>query len=142
MGVVGISMKLFTPLISRLQYPVWERALRSSGVPEDDIPRVVEKMKLAYVGWTENAFPGTIGNVVAGRIANRFDLGGTNFVVDAACGTSLAALKVATSELVEGRADMMVCGGVDLDNSIGTFLCFSKTPAFSKSGNTRPHQAP
>ena len=40
-------------------------------------------------------------------------------------------------ELVEGRADMMISGGVDTDNSIGTFLCFSKTPAFSKGESVR-----
>ena len=45
-----------------------------------------------YVPWQENTFPGLLGNVVAGRIANRLDLGGTNCVVDAACASSLAAV--------------------------------------------------
>ena len=44
--------------------------------------------------WTEDAFPGMLGNVVAGRIANRLDLGGANFTVDAACAASLAAMQV------------------------------------------------
>ncbi|MBE3045427.1 acyltransferase domain-containing protein, partial [Candidatus Bathyarchaeota archaeon] len=59
-------------------------------------------------------------------------------VVDAACASSLAAIHMAASELIEGRADMMITGGVDLDNSIGAYLCFSKTPAFSKSQNPSP----
>ena len=103
----------------------------------DDRLAIIEKIKLAYPKWEENSFPGSIGNVVAGRIANRFDLGGTNCVVDAACGSSLAAIRMALGELVEGRADMMISGGVDTDNSIGTFLCFSKTPAFSKGESVR-----
>ena len=45
-----------------------------------------------------------LGNVIAGRIANRFDLGGTNCVVDAACASSLSALKMALSELAEAAA--------------------------------------
>ena len=94
-------------------------------------------MKLAYVGWTENAFPGTIGNVIAGRIANRFDLGGTNCVIDAACGSSLAAIRMAIMELTDYRADMMITGGIDTDNSIASYTCFSKTPAFSKSDRVR-----
>ena len=49
----------------------------------------------SYVPWQERTFPGLLGNVVAGRIANRFDLGGTNCVVDAACASSLAALSMA-----------------------------------------------
>ncbi|NMC80706.1 MAG: acyltransferase domain-containing protein [Chloroflexi bacterium] len=141
LGVVGMSTKLFTPLMARLQYPVWEKVLKSSGLSDEDTHRIIEKIKLAYVGWEENAFPGTIGNVIAGRIANRFDLGGTNCVTDAACASSLAAARMAIGELVEGHADMMLTGGVDTDNSIGTYLCFSKTPAFSHSNQVRPFDA-
>jgi acyl transferase domain-containing protein len=44
---------------------------------------------------TEDSFPGVLANVIAGRIANRLDLGGVNYTVDAACASSLAALDVA-----------------------------------------------
>jgi acyl transferase domain-containing protein len=135
---VGGGQKLITPLIARLQYPIWERALRASGISEEDIPKIVAKMKSAYVGWNENAFPGLLGNVISGRITNRFDLGGINSVVDAACAASLSAIKMALSELVEGRCDMMLTGGVDTDNSPFMYMSFSKTPAFSKSGNISP----
>ncbi|HEY3344090.1 MAG TPA: acyltransferase domain-containing protein, partial [Anaerolineaceae bacterium] len=74
-------------------------------------------------------------------IANRFDLGGLNCAVDAACGSSLAAVKMAIGELIEHRADLMITGGVDTDNSIGSYLCFSKTPAFSKSDNVKTFDA-
>jgi len=40
--------------------------------------------------WTEDSFAGFLLNVTAGRIANRLDLGGANYTVDAACGSSLA----------------------------------------------------
>jgi 3-oxoacyl-(acyl-carrier-protein) synthase len=104
--MVGVSSKLYTPLMARLQYPVWEQVLKSAGVSDEDTKVLVEKMKLAYVQWEENAFPGTIGNVVAGRIANRLDLGGTNCVVDAACASSLAAVRMAVTELITpGRYD-------------------------------------
>src|SRR5262249_45224587 len=33
--------------------------------------------------WTEDSFPGILLNVAAGRVANRFDLGGVNCTVDA-----------------------------------------------------------
>jgi acyl transferase domain-containing protein len=141
LGMVGVSSKLYTPLMARLQYPVWEQVLKSAGISDEDTEVLVEKMKLAYVQWEENAFPGTIGNVVAGRIANRLDLGGTNCVVDAACGSSLAAVRMAVTELITHRADMMITGGVDTDNSIGSYLCFSKTPAFSKGEFVRTFDA-
>ena len=138
LGFVGIGSKLVIPLMARLQYPIWEKVFRSYGISAEDTRKIIEKIKLAYPSWEENSFPGSIGNVIAGRVANRFDLGGTNCVVDAACASSLAAIHMAASELIEGRADMMITGGVDLDNSIGAYLCFSKTPAFSKSQNPSP----
>ena len=138
---VGGGQKLITPLASRLQYPVWDEVLKSYGLVDADREKIIERMKLAYIRWEENSFPGMLGNVIAGRIANRFDLGGTNCVVDAACAGTMAALKMALSELTDHRADMMITGGVDTDNSIFMYMCFSKTPAFSKGMNPRPFDA-
>ena len=135
---VGGGQKLFQPLSNRLQYPVWRETLLSSGVAEDDVETIIEKMKTAYVKWEENSFPGMLGNVIAGRIANRLDLGGMNCVVDAACASSMAAMKLAVSDLVAGRADMMITGGVDTDNSIFMYMSFSKTPAFTQGDLPRP----
>ena len=135
---VGGGQKMITPLIARLQYPIWRKALETQGLPEDQIEAIIEQIKAAYIPWTENTFPGLLGNVIAGRIANRFDLGGLNSVVDAACAASLSATKMAISELIEGNCDMMITGGVDTDNSPFMYMSFSKTPAFSRKGSIRP----
>ena len=139
LGVAGSQLGL--PLAARLESPVWEKVLKSSGLSDEDTQKIIKKIKSAYVNWDENAFPGMLGNVVAGRIANRLNLGGINCVVDAACASSLAALKMAISELVEHRCDMMLTGGVDTDNTIMAFMCFSKTPAVSPSENVKPFDA-
>jgi len=138
--ILGVTsgMKLLGSLTSRLQYPIWEKVLRRSGISESDTGQIIEKMKKAYVRWEENSFPGLLGNVIAGRIANRLNLGGTNCTVDAACASSLSAMKMAISDLVEYRSDMMIAGGVDADNSPMMYMCFSKTPAFTKGENPRP----
>ncbi len=138
---VAVGRQLATPLTSRLQYPIWERVLKNSGLSDRETQNIIEKIKLAYVDWHDNAFPGLLGNVVAGRIANRLDFGGTNCTVDAACASSLAAFKMAVSELIEHRCNLMVTGGVDTDNSIFTYLCFSKTPALSLKQESRPFDA-
>ncbi len=135
---VGGAQKLMNPLVSRLQYPVWERVLKSVGISQEGIENIVGKIKDAYVKWEENSFPGTLGNITAGRIANRFDLGGTNCVVDAACASSFGGIRMAVHELLDYRSDMMITGGVDMDNSIYAYLCFSKTPAFSKKEKSQP----
>ena len=140
LGVAG-GKPLITPLTSRLQYPVWQRVLRNNGVSKADTAKIVEQIKLAYIPWTENSFPGLLGNVISGRIANRLDLGGINCVVDAACASSLSALRMAISELEEHRSDIMITGGVDTDNSIFMYMSFSKTPAFSQQGQIKPFSA-
>ena len=139
LGTVG--RQLSAPLSARLQYPLWERVLKNSGICEEETQKIVEKLKLAYVKWEENSFPGMLSNLVAGRIANRLDFGGINCTVDAACASSLAAFKMAISELVERRCDIMLTGGVDTDNSAFTYLCFSKTPALSRTQQSRPFDA-
>jgi polyketide-type polyunsaturated fatty acid synthase PfaA len=138
---IGGGQKLITPLTTRLQYPVWEKVLKSSGFSDEETQNVIEKIKLAYIKWEENSFPGMLGNVIAGRIANRLDLGGMNCVVDAACASSLSAVRMALSELTEHRSDMMITGGVDTDNSIFMYMSFSKTPAFSKRQKIAPFDA-
>ncbi len=135
---VGGGQKMIIPLTARLQYPVWRKALEAQGLPGKQIEQIIEQIKAAYIPWTENTFPGLLGNVIAGRIANRFDLGGLNSVVDAACAASLSATRMAISELIEGNCDMMITGGVDTDNSPFMYMSFSKTPAFSRKGSIRP----
>ena len=92
----------------------------------------------SYVEWQENSFPGLLGNVVAGRISKYLDTGGTNCVVDAACASSLSALHLAALELETGKADMVITGGTDTFNDIFMYMCFSKTPALSPTGNSKP----
>ena len=135
---VGGGQKQISPLTSRLQGPVLEKVLKASGVEEADRAMIIEKFKKAYIGWEENSFPGMLGNVISGRIANRFDFGGTNCVVDAACAGSLAAIKLAISDLLEHRSEVMISGGVCCDNSPFMYMSFSKTPAFTTGEDIRP----
>ncbi|HEX4451928.1 MAG TPA: SDR family NAD(P)-dependent oxidoreductase [Kofleriaceae bacterium] len=90
---------------------------------------------------SEDSFPGVLSNVIAGRIANRLDLGGVNYTVDAACAASLAALDMSVKELVAGSSDMVLCGGADLHNSINDYLMFSSVHALSPTGQCHTFDA-
>ena len=136
-GVTG-TLELVIPLGARLGHPIWRKALADAGVDPETTEDVVQRIADGYVPWQENSFPGLLGNVAAGRIANRFDLGGTNCVVDAACASSLSAVHLAALELSAGRVDMAITGGMDTFNDIFMYMCFSKTPALSPTGNSRP----
>ncbi|WP_146449158.1 type I polyketide synthase [Vibrio kanaloae] len=135
---VGGGQKIAQSLNARLQYPVLKKVFKSSGISDDDSEMLIKKFQDQYIHWEENSFPGSLGNVISGRIANRFDLGGINCVVDAACAGSLAAMRMALSELVEGRSEMMITGGVCTDNSPTMYMSFSKTPAFTTNETIQP----
>ena len=135
---VGGGQKISHSLTARLQYPVLKKVFANSGISDEDSEMLIKKFQDQYVHWEENSFPGSLGNVIAGRIANRFDFGGMNCVVDAACAGSLAAMRMALSELVEGRSEMMITGGVCTDNSPSMYMSFSKTPAFTTNETIQP----
>ena len=138
---IGGGQKISQSLNARLQYPVLKKVFSESGLSDDDSEMLIKKFQSQYIHWEENSFPGSLGNVIAGRIANRFDLGGMNCVVDAACAGSLAAVRMALTELTEGRADMMLTGGACTDNSAYMYMSFSKTPAFTVDEQIKPFDA-
>jgi acyl transferase domain-containing protein/NAD(P)-dependent dehydrogenase (short-subunit alcohol dehydrogenase family) len=102
------------------------------------LPRALDE---ALPSLTEDSFPGVLSNVIAGRIANRLNLGGANYTVDAACASSLAAVNLACKDLVTHSSDMVVCGGADLHNSIADYLLFSSVHALSPTGSCKTFDA-
>lgn len=138
--ILGVTsaQELLGSMVSRLQQPIWVKSLREMGLPESEVKEACERIASHYVEWQESTFPGVLGNVVAGRIANRLDLGGTNCVTDAACASSFSAVSMAINELHLGQSDLVIAGGADTMNDIFMYMCFSKTPALSPSGDCRP----
>ncbi|MGY1942844.1 SDR family NAD(P)-dependent oxidoreductase [Nocardia asiatica] len=140
LGTTG-PVPLMHPLAARLSTPVLKEAARSVGLSDDDADAIADRFVAAFAPWEANSFPGLLANITAGRVANRLGLGGINCTVDAACAASLAALRTAIAELQDGRADMMITGGVDTENTIFIYLCFSKVGALSASGQISPFSA-
>ncbi len=137
LGATG-TQELTIPLAARLGHPIWRKALHNSGIEPDKAEEVIKKISDSYVSWQENSFPGLLGNVIAGRICNRLDIGGTNCVVDAACASSMGAIYLALLELSSGRSDMVVTGGLDTLNDIFMHMCFARTFILSPTGDSRP----
>lgn len=89
----------------------------------------------------EESLPGTLTNVVAGRVSNRLDLGGPNYTVDAACASSLAVMDLAVRELESGRSSVVLAGATETVQGPPAFVAFSKVGALSGSGTSRPFDA-
>jgi acyl transferase domain-containing protein len=84
---------------------------------------------------------GTIGlvpNLTASRVANRLNLRGPAYTLDAACASSLIALDQGVTELLNGRLDAVLCGGVHHSHDITYWSVFSQLGAMSRRGQIRP----
>ncbi|MCS0600692.1 polyketide synthase dehydratase domain-containing protein [Streptomyces sp. LP11] len=81
---------------------------------------------------------GLVPNLAASRIANRLDLRGPAYTVDAACASSLVAVDQAVTELGTGRCDLMLAGGVHHCHDITLWSVFSQLRALSPSQRSRP----
>lgn len=111
---------------------------RLDSIPDSTKTHIADAFCDLLPEWNEDSFPGMLTNVISGRVSNRFDLQGTNFTVDAACASSLAALDVGIAKLRSGQADTALVGAVDMTDNVMGFTAFAKTMVLSPQGKSRP----
>jgi len=97
----------------------------------------VEKKQKKYF----NALNRYVAGLPAGILAQALGLGGGNCTLDAACASSLYAIKLAVDELLAGRADAMLTGGLSRPDPLYTQMGFSQLRALSKRGICSPFDA-
>lgn len=85
--------------------------------------------------------PSVMPNISAGRTANRLGLMGPNYIIDAACASSLFAVDAAVSALLSGRSDLALAGGVHIFNNIPFLNVFCTLGAMSRREQIRPFDA-
>ncbi|WP_280716856.1 type I polyketide synthase [Kitasatospora sp. MAP5-34] len=81
---------------------------------------------------------GLVPNLAASRVANRLDLRGPAYTVDAACASSLVAVDQAVGELATGRCDVVLAGGVHHCHDVTLWSVFAQLRALSPSQRIRP----
>ncbi len=148
--IIGTAMggELHYTTTERIVFPNYARALTAvpafAGLPAPTREAIL-------TGWhshideqippiTEDSMPGELPNIVSGRVANILNLRGPNFITDAACASSFAAIEAAIELLTEHKVDAVITGGVDRNMGIGSFVKFCKIGALSATG-TRPFGA-
>jgi acyl transferase domain-containing protein len=99
-----------------------------------------ERLGISRTGRT-NPLNRYVAGLPAGMLAKALGLGGSSFTLDAACASSLYAIKLAADELLAGRADAMLAGGVNGSDSHYTQMGFAQLRALSVSGRCSPFDA-
>ncbi len=97
------------------------------------LQRIRKELRACLAPLVPEAGPGLVSNVAVGRIANRLDLQGPSFMVDAACASSLIAVELAMKELWSGRCDMMLAGGVQGSMPPVVYMLFTQIGALTRT---------
>lgn len=109
---------------------MFERRLLSEATPVDRPALSQAACRAAAV----TSLPATL-------LAQALGFGGGAYTLDAACASSLYAIKLACDELTAQRADIMLAGGVSRPECLYTQVGFSQLQALSSSGRCAPFDA-
>jgi len=99
-----------------------------------ELAEIKKGLKATLPPFNADTSSGLVPNIITGRIANRLDLMGPNYLIDAACASSLVAVEMAARELQTGNCDLALAGGVNSNTSPVLMMIFSQLGALSHRG--------
>jgi acyl transferase domain-containing protein len=111
--VANVSGAL-TTLLTMVAYHGSEKWTRKAAAVRPDLASAIRRHHASF----QERYPypreegAASGNILAGRIANYFDFRGSQMAVDAACASSMAALRNACLSLEDGRCDMAMVASI------------------------------
>ena len=104
----------------------------------DELRAIKAELKASLPIFNADTAPTLIPNLTTGRIANRLDLMGTNFTVDAACASSLVAAEIGVRDLLTRKCDLVLVGGIYVSTDVGFQSIFCQLHALSHRSQIRP----
>ena len=135
------------------------QALKSAGFPHDmghtragvilgnlsyPTPRMSDTAVKVWQGQPLNqidAMQRFMSGASAHVVANTFNMRAGSFSLDAACASSLYAIKLACDRLQDEQVDVMLAGGVNHADDLFIHIGFCALKAMSKTGQSRPFHA-
>jgi len=118
-----------------------EKTLRQIMGPTVD-EKMIQKVKADFQSKLQHFGPdsiiGVVPNLTASRLANRLNLHGPAYTLDAACASALLAVDQACRELQSKRCDMMLVGGASLTQDTAFWTVFNQLGALSRRQEIRP----
>ncbi len=103
-----------------------------------DLETLKRELKASLPPFNAETAAGVVHSVMCGRVANRLDLMGPAFTVDAACASSLIAVDLAMTDLLDGKCDLALAGGIQISTTFPVVMVFCQLGALSRRGELRP----
>ena len=110
-------------------------------LPDDRLDRLREMIAGTQGPYQPENVIGLMSNLSASRIANRLNLRGTAYNLDAACASSLIAVDHGVAELASGRLDTVLVGGVHHNHEVTFWAVFNQLRRCPARGEIRPFDA-
>jgi acyl transferase domain-containing protein/phosphopantetheinyl transferase len=104
----------------------------------EELQLIKEHIKAGLPPFNAETASGLAPSVMSGLIANRLDLRGRNFIVDAACASGLIALEMGVRDLLSGGSDVALVGAVQISTPSPIYMLFTQLGALSRHSQLRP----
>ncbi|WP_392532240.1 beta-ketoacyl synthase N-terminal-like domain-containing protein [Nostoc sp. C117] len=133
-GVILGNLSFPTRYSHRLFAPIYHKVINSA------IQELLQDKSFHLQKLSSGLSPlnGLLSGYPAALIAQALSLSRINFSLDAACASSLYAIKLACDYLLSGKADLMLAGAVSCTEPLFIHLGFSIFQAYPENGVTRP----
>ncbi|WP_372370038.1 beta-ketoacyl synthase N-terminal-like domain-containing protein [Candidatus Uabimicrobium sp. HlEnr_7] len=123
LGNIVLPTEKSSQLATQILGPSWEKHISGKTVQSSEPVASTNK----YVA----GLPG-------GLLAKALGLGGGSYTLDAACASSLYAIKLAADELLNHRVDAVLTGGISRPDCLYTQMGFAQLHALSTTGKCSP----
>lgn len=133
-GILLGNLSVPTRVSHQVVAPIYQKAIDLSVRELLDDPDFSLVKRSPDKPWFNMLTAGYPSAVVAQALA----LSGMNFSLDAACASSLYAVKFASQYLLSGKADLMLAGAVSCADPYLVQTAFSAFQAYPEDGITRP----
>lgn len=107
-------------------------------LPEEDIDKIKKSYQQQKGRYQADTVIGCIPNLIASLVANKLDMHGPAYTIDAACASSLIAIDHSIRYLQSGQCDIAVAGGIHLGQNAIFWSIFDMIGAMSHKQEIAP----
>lgn len=107
-------------------------------LPKEEIEKIKKDYQSRQGRYQADTASGVMPNMVVSLVANKFDLKGPAYTVDAACASSLLAVEHSVNLLLSGQCDLALAGGMHMTQNSVFWSVFNVLGAASHKQQIAP----
>ncbi len=137
-GYIGAGVARFSSKVRNSEELILALRHLLPGISEESLRGVRSEFQSRLGHHGPDTVLGIVPNLTASRVANRLNLRGPAYTIDAACASSLIAVDRGCADLLAGQADLVLAGGIHLVHDVSFWSVFCQMGALSRLQRIRP----